>query len=294
MKKALFVVNPAAGQKKIKASLADILSLFNGEQYETSVYMTRKETSVEDYVAERCKDFDLLVCCGGDGTLNRTVNGLLKSDLSVPIGYIPAGSTNDFAAGLKLPSNPLEAAKRIINGKQHLHDAGFMDGRRNFVYVASFGAFSETSYMTSQSLKNALGHLAYILDGPKALMKIKPIALTCTYDGGNVSGDYIFGAVANSTSMGGVIKLRHPDISFSDGLFEMLLIKAPKNIFELQGIINSLLTYKYDTANVSLIHTSRAEFSFEKPTEWSLDGERYAGEKRAQIEILGQKIPFVY
>ena len=294
MKKALFVVNPAAGQKKIKASLADILSLFNGEEYETAVYMTRKEASVEDYVAERCGDFDLIVCCGGDGTLNRTINGLLKSDNPVPIGYIPAGSTNDFAAGLKLPSNPLEAAKKIINGERHLHDAGLMDKKRNFVYVASFGAFSETSYMTSQSLKNALGHLAYVLDGPKALMKIKPIALTCLYDGGEISGDYIFGAVANSTSMGGVLKLKHPDISFSDGLFEMLLIKAPKNIFELQGIINSLLTYKYDTANVSLIRTSRAEFSFEKPTEWSLDGERYAGENKAQIEILGQKIPFVY
>lgn len=294
MKKALFVVNPAAGQKKIKSSLADILSLFNGEKYETAVYMTRKEASVEDYVAERCGDFDLVVCCGGDGTLNRTVNGLLKSGRPVPIGYIPAGSTNDFAAGLKLPSNPLEAAGRIINGRKRLHDAGFMDKKMHFVYVASFGAFSETSYMTSQSLKNALGHLAYILDGPKALMKIKPVTLSCSYDGGKISGDYIFGAVANSTSMGGIIKLRRPDISFSDGLFEMLLIKSPKNIFELQGIINSLLTYKYDTANVSLIRTSKAEFVFEKPTEWSLDGERYAGNKRAKIEILGQKIPFVY
>lgn len=169
MKKALFVVNPAAGQKKIKSSLADILSLFNGEKYETAVYMTRKETSVEDYVAERCGDFDLIVCCGGDGTLNRTVNGLLKSGRPVPIGYIPAGSTNDFAAGLKLPSNPLEAAGRIINGRKRLHDAGFMDKKRHFVYVASFGAFSETSYMTPNRLKTPSGILLIFSTDPRHL-----------------------------------------------------------------------------------------------------------------------------
>lgn len=294
MKRTLFVVNPVAGQKKIKAALADVLLLFNQHGIDTAVYMTDRQRSLEDYIENRGGDYDSVVCCGGDGTLNRTVNGIINCNMNLPIGYIPAGSTNDFAAGLKLPSSPISAAEKILQATEHLHDVGVMDKNRNFVYVASFGAFSETSYMTSQSLKNALGHLAYILDGSRAIINIKPISLKCSYDGGETEGNFIFGAVANSTSMGGILKLKDPKISFNDGLFEMLLVRAPKNIFELQGIINCLLTYKYDGKNVIYIRTSAARFQFEREIEWSLDGERYIGTESAQIDILKKKISFLY
>ena len=236
----------------------------------------------------------MVVCCGGDGTLNNVVNGIIKAEIDIPLGYIPAGSTNDFAAGLSLPSNPEAAAEKILTGKAHPHDVGQIDGDRRFVYVSSFGAFSETSYMTSQSLKNALGHLAYVLEGTKALKSIKPIALKAEFDGEKISGNFLFGAVANSTSMGGIVRLKDPDINFSDGLFEVILIKEPKNILELQGIINCLLTYKYDPRYILFLRTSRARFEFKNPAEWSLDGERYIGKKTADISILKHKINFLY
>lgn len=294
MKKAFMVINPVAGQKKIKPALADVIGKFNQNGYCTEVYITQKSVAVEDYVAEHCKKSDLVVCCGGDGTLNNVVNGIIKAEIDIPLGYIPAGSTNDFAAGLSLPSNPEAAAERILTGKAHPHDVGQIDGDRRFVYVSSFGAFSETSYMTSQSLKNALGHLAYVLEGTKALKSIKPIALKAEFDGEKISGNFLFGAVANSTSMGGIVRLKDPDINFSDGLFEVILIKGPKNILELQGIINCLLTYKYDPRYILFLRTSRARFEFKNPAEWSLDGERYIGKKTADISILKHKINFLY
>ncbi len=294
VKKACFIVNPVAGQKKIKHSLADIIGKFNSVGYQASVYITQKETPVKDYVSQNCKGNDLVVCCGGDGTLNNTVNGMIAGQIDAPIGYIPSGSTNDFAAGLKLSSNPLAAAEKIIEGQIHPHDVGEIDGKRNFVYVASFGAFSETSYMTSQSLKNALGHLAYVLEGSKALMNIKPVFLKMKYDGGEILGNFLFGAVANSTSMGGIVRLKDPDIRFCDGLFEIILIRKPKNILDLQGILNCLVTYNYDPKYILFLRSSKASFEFENPTEWSLDGERYEGEERAKIDILQGKIKIKY
>lgn len=294
MKRLLFIINPIAGQKRAKSALLDIVSVFSKGGYEVTVSPTLQRGHAARLAKENAEKYDLIVCCGGDGTLNETIEGALESGGHIPVGYIPAGSTNDFAASLSIPKNPVKAAENIVNGNVHGHDVGLLNGENHFVYVASFGAFTETSYLTSQSLKNALGHLAYMLEGSKSVLKIKPIRLQLLHDKGKIQGDFLFGAVANSTSMGGVVKLRDPMIDFNDGLFEVMLIRNPKNLIELQGIINCMLKYEYDERYVMLFRTSHAEFQFLRDMDWSLDGEYYKGNSKAVIENLHGAIHLVY
>ena len=206
MKKMLFILNPCAGTKKANRFLADILDAFNRAGYQTQVYVTAGNKDATHAVKQFAPGMDLVVCCGGDGTFNETVAGLLETGLSIPVGYIPAGSTNDFASSLKLPLHPLDAARVIIEGTPQPLDIGSFNGRY-FSYVASFGAFTKASYTTPQSVKNALGHTAYVLEGIKEIASIRKMPVRLELDGEVVEDDYIFGAICNSTSVGGILTL---------------------------------------------------------------------------------------
>ncbi|MBR6951737.1 MAG: diacylglycerol kinase family lipid kinase [Oscillospiraceae bacterium] len=274
MKKLMLVANPFSGRGQAKLNLMDIVREFNAADYAVSVYTPDKDAgrSVSDLVRSFAPDHDLVVCMGGDGTLSDTIAGLVAGGSSVPLGYIPLGSTNDMANSLGLPKTPLAAARTIIGGAPVPYDVGYYDGRY-FSYVAAFGAFTDVSYMTPQNLKNTFGHAAYIFSGLSKLQEINPIRTTVEYDEGVIEDSFLFGGVLNSTSMGGVLKLDQTKVSLNDGLFEVLLIRNPVNAAELGNILSDLLTQTYVSENVILLHTKKVRFHFHYPTSLTRDGE---------------------
>lgn len=279
----LFIMNPMSGLKKANRYLADIMTLYSSKDYEVLLYMTRAKGDATEIARKNADRVDRVVCVGGDGTLNEVITGLMTAEIKKPVGYIPSGSTNDFAATLNLPKNIMRAAEVAVSDKTKMIDVGKF-GDRYFSYVASFGAFTKVSYSTPQSTKNLLGHLAYVLEGIKDIPNIKPIHAEIEIDGNTVEDDYIFGAVSNSTSVGGVFKLSSEDVSLNDGLFEMMLVKSPKNPAELNRIIFSLTNGKY--ANCDMITFSSARkvtVKTAEPLAWTLDGEY--GNEHTEISL---------
>jgi YegS/Rv2252/BmrU family lipid kinase len=225
---------------------------------------------------------DLVVCCGGDGTFNEVINGVLRSGVDVPIGYIPAGSTNDFAASLHLPTNVLQAAKEIVEGQPRRYDVGqFSD--RYFSYVASFGTFTRSSYATPQSVKNALGHTAYLLEGIQELSQLRKTHVRLELDDGVVEDDFIFGAVSNSTSIGGILTLDPKQVDMGDGKFELLLVRAPRDLLEISECLRALQTQKYNCAMITFRSTTHVRVLDGLEIVWTLDGERQDGQETVDI-----------
>ena len=281
MKRMLFIMNPCSGTKKANKYLTEILSILNRAGYAVQVYITEKRGDATE-MAKQAKDMDVVVCCGGDGTFNETLTGLLEAGLDIPMGYIPAGSTNDFAASLKLPTEVVAAAKNIARGEPMAFDAGLFEDRY-FSYVASFGAFTKTSYNTPQSVKNALGHAAYVLGGIYELSQIRSISATIDLDGETIEGKYIFGAICNSTSVGGVLNLDPKQVDMSDGKFEVLLVRAPKSLLELTECLQAFQNKTYNCRMVSFRSASSVRVTMPDPVDWSLDGELHKGVHTAHI-----------
>lgn len=289
MKKLLFIINPCAGQRKANRQLADIISVFNRADYDVLTYITQSHGDAKALVEARAKEVDVIVCCGGDGTFNETVSGLLCSGTQTPLGYIPAGSTNDFAESLGLPLNPVDAARAIVAGTPCCYDVGSFGGR-HFTYVASFGAFTRASYATPQSVKNALGHTAYVLSGISELSQIKPIHMHLELDGEVFDEDYIFGAVCNSTSLGGVFTLDPSQVDMSDGLFELLLVRAPKDLGQIAECIQAVQKQQYNCRMITFRTAKKVRIVSDGQTPWSLDGEMEPGAPEVLIENLHHAI----
>ena len=293
MKKLLFVMNPQAGQRKANRHLAEILAVFNRAGYRVDAYMTAGPGDGARVVTRRASEVDLVVCCGGDGTFNETVTGMLQSGAQVPIGYIPAGSTNDFATSLQLPTDPVKAAQLIVEGQPVDYDVGRF-GQRYFAYVASFGAFTRASYATPQGIKNALGHTAYILESITELPQIHKTHVRLELDGGRVvEDDFIFGAISNTTSVGGVLTLDPRQVDMRDGLFELLLVRAPRDLSELGECIKALRTHQYNCRMITFLSASTVTVTADPHMCWTLDGEKEEGHCRVQVENLRQVIRLV-
>ena len=292
MKKMLFILNPVAGKKKSGRQLADIINLFNRAGYEVDVHITEAPGDGKKQIIARAEHRDMVVCCGGDGTFNETVSGVLESGVDLPIGYIPAGSTNDFASTLGLPVNPMKAADLIINGTPKAVDVGLV-GDSKFTYIASFGAFTRASYSTSQSAKNMLGHAAYILEGLNELSQIRKIYAQFDMDGEKIEGDFLFGAICNSTSVAGVLKLDPKLVDLQDGRFEVLLERAPKDISELPGCIHALTTQTYDSPMLVFRSAEKITVTMDPEIPWTLDGEKKDGQEQMQICNLCQAVRVV-
>ena len=283
MKKMLFIMNPFAGQRKANRHLTDILLLFSQAGYEVITCMTTGTGSAAQIAKARGMDADLVVCCGGDGTLNETVTGLLRAGADTPIGYIPAGTTNDFASSLKLSHNPLQAARDIIEGEPVPYDVGKF-GERYFSYVASFGAFTKSSYIVPQNIKNALGHAAYVLGGISEISQIRNEHIRMEIDGQVVEDDFLFGAICNSTSIGGILTLDPKQVDMGDGLFEILLVRMPQNLTELSECILAVQSQKYNCAMMTF-RTARSVKIYASPDmPWTLDGEREEGHEEVMVE----------
>ena len=293
MKKLLFVMNPYAGQRKANRLLADILAIFNRAGYTVTAHMTAGPGDGEQAVLQYAPEMDLVVCCGGDGTFNETVSGVLKSGTDVPIGYIPAGSTNDFASSLGLSADMLQAAKDVVEGVPERFDVGSFGGRY-FSYVASFGAFTRASYATSQDLKNVLGHAAYILSGIQELSQLKPMPVRLVLSDGRVVEDkYLFGAISNSTSVGGILTLAPDKVDMRDGKFELLLIRAPREFGELSECILALQRQTYNCAMMTFLRTDRVTVTASGDMAWTLDGEREPGHETVEVVNLHHAVRII-
>ena len=282
MKKMLFIMNPCSGKRRANKCLVEILEIFNQANYLVTVQMTAGQGDATRIAKELSPGMDIVVCCGGDGTFNETVAGLRMTGLDIPVGYIPAGSTNDFAASLHIPGKPAVAAQAIARGQVRVLDIGQW-AHRYFVYVASFGAFTRSSYSAPQAAKNALGHFAYILEGMKDLNTLRPYRVKLTADGEVLDGEYLFGAVCNSTSIGGLMKLDPERVVLDDGKFEMLLVPNPRTAMDLQNLVLALLNQQYDSEGLVFRHVSAIHLETEEDLPWSLDGEYAASAPAVDI-----------
>ena len=279
--------------RKAAKALAEILAVFNRADYDVRVYVTACSGDAVDAVARLAPGMDLVVCSGGDGTFNETVTGLMKAGLDLPIGYIPAGSTNDFASSLALSSDPVEAAQQIVAGTAFLYDAGKF-GDRYFSYVASFGAFTKASYSTPQSVKNLLGHVAYVLEGMQEISQIRKHHIKMTLDGEEVlEDDYIFGAICNSTSVGGIMTLDPHQVDLQDGRFEVLLIRTPKTLQEISECLLSVQKQQYNNAMMTFRSASQITVEAEPDMPWTLDGEKEDGHSLVQVQNLHHAIRII-
>ena len=293
MKKLLFVINPYAGMRKAAKMLPEILAVFNRADYDVRVYVTAEAGDGIRAVATMAQGMDLVVCSGGDGTFNETITGLMQAGLQLPVGYIPSGSTNDFAASLQIPSDPGEAARQIVEGTPNVYDLGRF-GQRYFSYVASFGAFTKASYSTPQSVKNLLGHMAYVLEGMQEISQIRKHHVKLTLDEGEVlEDDYIFGAVCNSTSVGGIVTLDPNQVDLKDGRFEVLLVRAPKTWQEISECLLAVQKQQYNTAMMTFRNAASIAVEADPEMPWTLDGEKEEGHNFVEIQNLHQAIQII-
>ena len=289
MKKMLFVMNPYSGTRRANKYLVEIIDLFNRANYEVMVHMTQGQGDATNVVAAKAHEMDLIVCCGGDGTFNETISGMLSVGADVPLGYIPAGSTNDFAVSLGLPTNLLKAAEIIANGEPRPIDVGKF-GDHYFSYVASFGAFTKASYATPQSIKNALGHTAYLLEGISELSQIKNEHVRMEIDGQVVEDDFLFGAISNSTSVGGILTLSPDVVDLADGQMEILLVRAARSLAEIAECIQAVQTQKYNCSMITFRSAKKVRIFADPDMAWTLDGEREEGHAQVDVENVHHAI----
>lgn len=286
MKKMMFLYNPNAGKGLIKTKLADILDIFVKAGYELVVYPTQSYRDAYNKIVHMEDVYDLIVCSGGDGTLDEVVTGMMKRKNRVPIGYIPTGTTNDFANSLHISKDMLSAADTAVHGEAFACDIGTFN-RDIFVYVAAFGLFTDVSYQTNQSLKNVLGHAAYVLEGAKRLTNIPSYKIKVTHDGEVIEDEFMIGMVTNSKSVAGFRGITGKKVAFDDGEFEVTLIRKPKNPIELQEIITALLIEDFNTRHMYTFKTKTIEFESEGEIPWTLDGE--FGGRHEYVKICNKK-----
>ena len=292
--KTLFIYNPNAGQKQIKNYLYNILNIFAKADYDMTVFPTRKQGETIDYLKKNAKDYDLIICSGGDGTLNEAINGLMNAKLedTPTLGYIPAGSTNDYANSIKIPKNMEKAAQLITEGSPTLYDVGKFNSKY-FIYIAAFGAFTKVSYNTPQDIKNVLGHLAYLLEGIKSLSEIKAYKMKIKSEDLTIEGKFIYGMVTNTLSVGGIYKLNPKNVKLNDGEFEVMLIREPKDAIEFNEITSFLLGTINKTDLVLTFKTNKVQIETSENVHWTLDGEYGGNPEKIVIKNVPKAINII-
>ena len=286
----LLIINPVSGRKSIQTFLYKVVDLLCRHGCKATVYITAGPGEAANIAREYSHDFDRIVCCGGDGTLNEIFTGLIDVNTQVPVGYIPAGTTNDFARTLKLPKSITKAALVAIGGNMQDIDLGMFNGGKYFSYVASFGAFTKAAYETPQWLKNFLGRSSYLLYGVSSLKDIRTYAVSITADDKQIEGEFIFGSVSNATYLGGFMRFSKDFVSLNDGLFEVLLVRTPKTPMDMQAIVDSMLKRSYANKQVLVFKAKNISFTFSESVPWTVDGEFAGDVSEAAIENLNKAV----
>lgn len=287
--KLLFIINPHSGKGQIKNHLMDIVDNMVKAGFEVTIYSTQEREDAVRKVMEDGAGYDRIVCSGGDGTLDEVMTGLMRAELDVPIGYIPAGSTNDFANSLGIPKDMVKASEVAVGANPFSCDIGDFN-EDTFVYVAAFGLFTEVSYKTSQQLKNIFGHVAYIMEGVKQLHDITSYRMKVEYDGNTFEDEFIYGMITNSISVGGFKGMTGDNVKLDDGVFEVCLIKMPKNPIELNEILACLANMINDSDLIYSFKTDEVHFQAEEKVAWTLDGEFGGEHEEVTIRNLNQRV----
>ena len=292
-KKLLLIVNPCSGRAKMHTELLKVVEILSAADFAVTVYPTKCRGDATDYVLKLSQnDYDTLVVCGGDGTLNEVITGIMQACLDTPLGYIPSGTLNEWSSGLKISRNIETAAKDITKGKKIKLDIGKFDDKY-FSYTASFGAFTSASYSAPQDIKNVLGQAAYFFEGVKSLANIKPYKLKLTHNNGSIEGEYLFGAISNSLSVGGIVKYDKSAVELNDGKFEVLLIKNPDNILKLQPIVDGILKREFDREGIVFFKTDSLTVETKESLSWTLDGEFAETNGEFKVNNLHNAITFI-
>ncbi|MCR5670888.1 MAG: YegS/Rv2252/BmrU family lipid kinase [Butyrivibrio sp.] len=291
-KKALVLINKTSGMGRAGNDTFTIVEKLAENGYEPIVYpiIPGTELTSEELVAKYADEVRMILCSGGDGTLNHVMNAMMALSGKKPVlAYVPAGSTNDFARGLGIPAMRSNAITSAIEGRPYAYDVGCMNGSY-FNYVAAFGAFSKVSYATDQELKNVLGYAAYVISAIAELPQ--NIGYSCrmkiTYDGHTEEGDYIFGSISNSASVGGMSLFENEVVHMDDGIMEMLLIKAPKNLAEFNAIISALATKDQNNPYITYKQVKNVSVLSKSEVEWTLDGEFGGAFKKTEVSVVNK------
>ncbi|MBE6711977.1 MAG: diacylglycerol kinase family lipid kinase [Ruminococcaceae bacterium] len=293
-KKLLLLVNPVSGKSRVKTELLGILKVFSDADLDPTVYVTRRSGDATEQVVKVGKSYDVIVACGGDGTLNEVVAGALRIRFEGAIGFLPCGTTNDFANSLGIPKNLVKAAELIAEGEAKDLDFGSFNRLRTFIYVAAFGAFTEVSYKTDQKLKNMFGHAAYISEGIAHLTELRKYFVKVECDGEHYEGEYLFGAASNTLSLGGVMKLKAELVDMKDGYHEVLLVKNPKTAGDFAQLSTALLSGKFDNKSIQILRGKKIVFDCDEEIPWCVDGE-FAGKfEHAEIHNLHKRLRVFY
>lgn len=292
MNNMLFIVNPSAGRKHIKGKLFDIVDLFVKADYNVRVYTTQSKEDAERIVSDEGWLYDIIVCVGGDGTLNEVISGCMKCGCDTPIGYIAAGTTNDFARSIGIPKDPIRAAKRIVKYAPKPIDVGSFNGDY-FVYVAAFGAFTDVSYSTPQEYKNYLGHMAYVLEGIKSVPNLTSYHLKVEYDGDVIEDDFLIGMITNSLTVGGFPNPNSRIALLDDGLYEVLLVKYPTNPIDLQATVTAYFTREFNPEYMYQFKAKSIVIESPEPIMWTLDGEIGSNVTYAKINNLYKAVQII-
>ncbi len=292
-KKILLIANPHAGKGKIRTHLLRVVEILSEDGSLVTVYPTRARYDATDFVKQISeKDYDRIVVCGGDGTLNEVITGLMQADIKIPLGYIPSGTLNEWSSGLQISKDIRIAANDAANGKITTLDIGMFENKY-FSYTASFGAFTDASYSAPQDVKNVLGQAAYFFEGIKSLGNIKPIHLKFETEDYVTEGDFLFGAVSNSMSVGGIVKFDESVVKLNDGKFEVMLIRNPDSVLKLQPIIDGILKHDFSKEGIEFFTASRVTVTGGGGLAWTLDGEFAEGPQELHIKNLPSAISFV-
>ncbi len=295
MKKMLFIYNPHSGKGLIKNNLFDIINIFTEGGYEVTAYPTLASDGAYKMIISSAQEYDLAAVSGGDGTLSQAVNALMQLPVKVPLGYIPSGSTNDFASSMSISKKMTEAAQDIVGGVYYEYDVGRFNADRFFVYVAAFGMFTDIAYETPQDKKNMFGHAAYIAEALKRLSQgaYRGVDMTVEHDGKSESGNFLIGLVSNSSSIAGMKFLVSDSVFFDDGLFEVTMVRTPSNPIELQQVLNDTIINRLNTKHFLTFKTSKVTFRSEEPIPWTLDGESGGSHTFASAENCRRAIKLV-
>ncbi len=289
-KNLLLIVNPCSGKAKMRTELLRVVEILSAGGYNVTVYPTKERGDATEKVKSLKEgEYGLIVVCGGDGTLNEVITGLMQSGIDCTLGYIPSGTLNEWSSGLHISRSIPNAAKDIVNGKTISLDIGKF-GDKYFSYTASFGAFTEASYSAPQDVKNVLGQAAYFFEGIKSLGNIRPIHLKFECEEKTVEGDFLFGAVSNSMSVGGIVKFDEAVVELNDGEFEVLLIRSPDNILKLQPIIDGIIKKDLNRDGIEFFHTKKIKVTGGADVSWTLDGEFAQGADEITITNLTHAI----
>ena len=290
--KLFLVANPKSGRARVKTVLLTIVDILTRGGYSVTVYPPADRGDATKVLSELSNEYSTVVCCGGDGTLNEVITGIMQNKNDFKIGYIPLGTLNEWSSGLHISRDVKKAAADILTGSVTPLDIG-MFGNSYFAYTASFGAFTSASYSAPQDVKNALGQTAYLLEGIKTLGNIKPTRLEFNIDGNVIRGDFLFGAISNSLSMGGIIKLDETAVSLNDGLFEVLLIENPDTLNEFNDILDALMKRDFNRKRIKMFKGKEITVKSRGATDWTLDGEHAVAEKLLTVKNINKAINFI-